>query len=255
MECLGIATSESQPLVPTPFTLASTSPPTPPRQDHIYPTRIEDFAQAISNCNIFDVGSESNRMILDNFKALAYRYYMAGTPQLTILPSLSQFNFIRAMLSNMEVLNLSFEKMSDDALSPFNTLDSHEGQSQTLSSSSSMSISQLPVALRPTHLQGITLHHPWIDLLPIPEMRDNLFRRGLESFDEDQLCHDMRGYIPGRNPGVLVWRDPWDSSGWEVTEAFARSWGWVIADCWDLLNSTNRWRAQRGEGPLFRIPS
>lgn len=64
----------------------------------------------------------------------------------------------------------------------------------------------------------------------------------------------MRGRVH-QDPGVLVWRDPWDPSGWEVTESFVRAWGWAVVGCWDLFHSTNKWRELRGEKPLFRIPS
>jgi hypothetical protein len=137
--------------------------------------------------------------------------------------------------------------MDDEAVSPFNMMYSHQPASSTI-------ISQLPAGLQPTALQVSTLHHPWIDLLPVPEMRDNLFRRGMDSFDEDELCHALKGNLPEHNPGVLVWRDPWDPSGWEVTERFVRDWGWVVVGCWDLLKSTNKWRAKRGERQLFHIP-
>lgn len=116
------------------------------------------------------------------------------------------------------------------------------------------SLSPLTAWLQPSALQVTTLHHPWIDLLPVPEMRDNLFRRGMDSFDEDDLCHAMKGSLPDHNPGVLVWRDPWDPNGWEVTESFIKDWGWVVVRCWDLLRSTNKWRAKRREA-AFRLPS
>ena len=122
-----------------------------------------------------------------------------------------------------------------------------EGPSPALAS-----VSKLPTALQPTELQHITPHHPWIDLLPMPRMRDNIFCKDVESFDEEELCHAMRGQAPENNPSLLVWRDPWDPTGWEVTEEFIMSWGWVIAGCTDLLRSTNSWRARRGERPLFR---
>jgi hypothetical protein len=137
--------------------------------------------------------------------------------------------------------------MDDEALSPFNTMYSHQPEAFKM-------VSQLPAGLQPTELQVTTLHHPWLDLLPMPEMRDNLFRRGMDSFDEDELCHALKGRIPDHNPGVLVWRDPWDPSGWEITEDFLRDWAWVIFGCWDLLKSTNKWRAKRGQRPLFRLP-
>ncbi|KAL2220361.1 hypothetical protein M432DRAFT_315163 [Thermoascus aurantiacus ATCC 26904] len=95
-------------------------------------------------------------------------------------------------------------------------------------------------------------HHPWLDLLPVPRMRDNLLLAG-DSFDDTRLCHDLGGYQSVRTgrTGVIVWGDPWDPNGLEVTDAFVTAWGWVIQDCWDLFE---KWRAQRGEKPLFRVP-
>ncbi|KPM43131.1 hypothetical protein AK830_g3380 [Neonectria ditissima] len=178
---------------------------------------------------------EDGRTILQRFEAFAHQLYITRAPQVTILPILSQFNFIRALLANMDLLGLSSENMDNDALSPFN---------------SPAPVTRLPGGLRPTDLQRTTSHHPWIDLIPIPEMRDNLFRRGLDCFDEKKLCHALRGCIPSHDPGMLIWREPWDPSGWEVTESFIRTWGWALAGCWGLLHSTNACRAERGEKPL-----
>lgn len=84
-------------------------------------------------------------------------------------------------------------------------------------------------------------------------MRDNLI--AVESFiDEYGLCADLCSSIEG-TAGILVWKDPWDPTGWEVTSSFASVWGLAIKDCWDLFRSTNYWRLKRGEKPLFRIPS
>lgn len=182
-------------------------------------------------------------MILQRFEAFAQQLYIVHSPQLTILPILSQFNLIRALLANMDTLSISSKQMGDDALSPFNSprLNQHRTSKR------------LPDGLQPTDLQSTTLHHPWIDLLPMPEMRDNLFRRGLDCFDEEKLCHALRGRIPDHDPGMLIWGESWDPNGWEVTEDFARTWGWTITGCWGLLRSTNSWRAKRGEKPLFSL--
>ncbi|POR35861.1 Uncharacterized protein TPAR_03943 [Tolypocladium paradoxum] len=236
--------SAQRPQLATAFAIL-TSPRATTQRSHT-DAAIGAIMDAIRTVNILDPGSEHNRMVLQCFEGFAYHLYMSRTPQVTLLPGLSQFNFIRALLANVDVLGLSSDQMSDDALSPFNSLCPHQA------SASATLLSRLPAKLRPTDLQCATLHHPWIDLLPVPEMRDNLFRRGLESFDEDELCHALRRRIPSQNPGVLEWRDPWDPGGWEVTEAFLGFWGWNIAGCWDLFRSTNKWRAQRGEMPLFR---
>jgi hypothetical protein len=51
--------------------------------------------------------------------------------------------------------------------------------------------------------------------------------------------------------GILVWSDPWDTSGYELTEAFVNKWSHILKGCWKLLEATNRWRAIRGEKPIF----
>lgn len=213
------------------------------------PEATKAVIRAINLVNVLDANSERNRLVLQRFEEFASRSYAIRVPELSLLPSLSQYNFIRALLANVDVLGLSDEEMSDDALSPFNSV-----AGPARANSSRARLSELPAGLRPTEVQRTVLHHPWIDLLPVPAMRDNILRRDLDEFDECELCHSMRGLTPDHNTGVLVWRDPWDPTGWEVTEEFAKSWGWAIAGCWDLLRSTNNWRARRGEKPLFHLP-
>ncbi|KAJ8128802.1 hypothetical protein O1611_g4834 [Lasiodiplodia mahajangana] len=146
----------------------------------------EAVIQAVSSVNILTPDSELNRRIMKRFEELAVRSYAARSPQLNILPSLSQFNFLKALFTNVDVLGLSAADMHDDALSPFNVVIG-----PVHASSQRERLSQLPLGLRPTNLQRETLHHPWIDLIPIPAMRDNIFRPGLDAFDEEQLCHDI----------------------------------------------------------------
>lgn len=202
----------------------------------------------INRIRILEPSWEGNQQLMQDFESFATRRYTAHIGALSILPSLSQYNFIKALFANMEVLGLSDDEMDDEALSPFNGPHDPSRQPAGL-------VELLPAALRPTELQHATAHHPWIDLLPMPAMRENIFRRDADSFDEEELCHAMRGQAPVTNPGLLVWRDPWDPAGWEVTEDFIASWPWVVAGCADLLRSTNAWRARRGERPLFRSPS
>ncbi|GAP83895.2 hypothetical protein SAMD00023353_0503150 [Rosellinia necatrix] len=240
------ASVQTQPLASTALVYRQSGPGLSPEMSD--EEAVEAVIRATSSVNILAPDSELNRWIMQRFEEYAVRNYVARSQKLNILPSLSQFNFIRALLTNVDVLGLSAADMHDDALSPFNVV----AESVRVSSQHER-LSQLPMGLRPTDLQRGTPHHPWIDLLPIPAMRDNIFRPGFDSFDEEQLCHDMRGAIPGQNPGVLVWGDPWDADSWEVTEEFVKSWGWVVANCWDLLRSTNRWRTRRGEEPLFFV--
>jgi hypothetical protein len=112
----------------------------------------------------------------------------------------------------------------------------------------------MPANLKPTALQLTVEHHPWIDLWPFPQMRDNILRAG-ESYDDDPLWIELvdNQLALGGWSGLIVWGNPWDVYSWEVTEEFARRWWWVIRDCVELFISTNRWRAKRGERKLFAV--
>lgn len=168
-----------------------------------------------------------------------------GMVRFNMLSSLSQFNFSRALMLNADVFGLSADHMHDDACSLFVVAGPWPD-------SINLNTETLPDGLRPTRLQYRTEHHPWIDLLPVAQLRNNILERSVDSYDEEGLCRAFTGRGHGQGPGVIVWREPWDPSGWEVTAEFARSWGWVISGCFDLFRSTNMWRSQRGERPLFR---
>ncbi|KAK7422695.1 hypothetical protein QQX98_001483 [Neonectria punicea] len=206
-----------------------------------------DIKTLVDAINILRLHSQDNRAIIHAFETIAYQGTMARAtrPMPTMLSSLVQFNMSRALMSNAEILGLTPNQMHDDALSLF-VLAGPWPVGVNITTET------LPSGLRPTTLQYSTQHHPWIDLLPIPRLRDNLLERDIESFDEEGLCCAFTGRGHRQGAGVIVWREPWDCSGWEVTEEFVRSWGWVIVGCWDLFRSTNMWRAQRGERPLFK---
>lgn len=62
----------------------------------------------------------------------------------------------------------------------------------------------------------------------------------------------LKTYTPTSTPevGILSWSDPWDISGWEVTEKFVTRWAFLLQGCPDVVESANKWRALRGEDPL-----
>ena len=166
------------------------------------------------------------------------------------LLSLIHYNVFRAILVNITFLEVPFEEMCrDDIASPFNT---------------GALLKHLPPNLFPTKLQKEVVHHPWIDLWPHPRIRDNLLSRENGSYDIDELCLDLVGEgnchkcneartcCKGNEDrkGWIIWSDPWDFAGWEVTEGFVKKWGWVVKGCYDIIESSNRWRAKRGEEPL-----
>lgn len=102
----------------------------------------------------------------------------------------------------------------------------------------------LPLSLLPTVVQITVPHHPYLDIFPSPQVRDNLILAG-DALDEDELCMDIMG-MGHRAAGLVVWGDPWDAAGWELMEDFAKKWAWVIVGADDLLEGTNYWRAMRG---------
>lgn len=50
--------------------------------------------------------------------------------------------------------------------------------------------------------------------------------------------------------GLILWGEPHSAESWEVTPGFLRKWMWTVEGCDQLIESTNRWRRVRGEGPI-----
>jgi hypothetical protein len=185
--------------------------------------------------------STTPQTIISKFETWVETNGCKGSPLADHVLKVAKFNVFRALLSNS--LTLGFpaeERMEDAALSPFPRF-------QGIGSTTAL----LPLSLHPTKLQCQVPHHPWIDLLPIPRMRDNLLRAG-DTYDDLELCADLIGYYnsPTARTGLIVWGEPWDPEAWEVTESFVWRWGWMMRGCEELVRSTNYWRLQRGESPL-----
>ncbi|KAL4929871.1 DUF3425 domain-containing protein [Aspergillus undulatus] len=188
------------------------------------------------------LGDEIDKL-LERFSQKAVESYVLGSPSADHLLTLCKVNVFRAFMSNMQTLGMSAgpEWMEDEALSPFST-----------SLPGYVAEDSLPVSLRPTKLQTGRLHHPWLDFFPFPRIRDNLINAG--DFDDHPLCLDIMGFwnVTEEACGLLVWGEPHEPQNWEVSENFLRRWPWVVAGCPELLESTNRWRASRGEKMIFR---
>ncbi|KAH8591722.1 hypothetical protein B0O99DRAFT_631527 [Bisporella sp. PMI_857] len=183
----------------------------------------------------------SSQTIIAQFEKWVKQNQRGGSPKADQLLILVKFNIFRALIANSITLGFPAEsRMEDTALSPF----ANPQWCQT-------NLVALPATLRPTKLQCEIAHHPWIDLLPIPRMRDNLLRAG-ETYDDLELCADLVGYFnsPVVRNGMIIWGEPWDAAGWEVTKEFLERWGWTIRGCLELFKSTNYWRSRRGERPL-----
>ncbi|CAG9940070.1 unnamed protein product [Clonostachys rosea f. rosea IK726] len=159
------------------------------------------------------------------------------------LITLVQYNLKRALLTNMNLLgnlkHLPRECESVLSLLPFAIPPPPA----------------IPSTLLPTELQLSTPHNPLIDSVPFPEMRNNLILEA-DKYDMAELASDGYGGLFGgfsdlELRGVIVWGDPWKLDQWEITDAFSKKYQFLLANCGDLIESTNRWRESRGEDRLI----
>ena len=98
--------------------------------------------------------------------------------------------------------------------------------------------------LMPTQLQLSTWHHPYVDLLPSPSLRDSILSALLDDTQEEQLCYDLHLI------GFTIWgSQPWDPIGWEVSQEFVDNWSWLLDS--ETIRYSNFWRTGRGDPPLI----
>ncbi|KAK1710035.1 uncharacterized protein BDZ83DRAFT_591629 [Colletotrichum acutatum] len=160
-------------------------------------------------------------------------------PMSDSLIPLVQFNLFRGLMENMKTLGITMPMIcDDDCVSPF-------GSDPMYNANTTWNI---PYFLKPTETQLTTVHHPWLDFLPLPRMRDNLIKAG-DDWDDEALCLDMvgDGDAPSGKGGMILWGEPWDPHSWEVTEDFVEKWRWILEGCEEIIRSSNYWRAKRGE--------
>ncbi|KAI0525860.1 hypothetical protein F5B22DRAFT_256939 [Xylaria bambusicola] len=115
---------------------------------------------------------------------------------------------------------------------------------------------ELPLTWRPTRSQSSIPHHPVIDLLPWPSVRDRiLLFMGLP--DEARppalagpLAHAKLAYdLEDSAEGIRIWGDdPCEPSSWEVGQVLFERW-WFIFDR-QIIDQSNYWRRLRGAATL-----
>ncbi|KAI1170561.1 hypothetical protein F4777DRAFT_591869 [Nemania sp. FL0916] len=115
---------------------------------------------------------------------------------------------------------------------------------------------ELPQVWRPTLSQSNIPHHPVIDLLPWPNVRDRLIM--LMALPEDarppaaagplgiaQLTYDLEDAAEG----IRIWGDnPCEPSSWEVGQVLLERW-WFVFDR-QVIEQSNHWRELRGAAAL-----
>ncbi|CAH0022278.1 unnamed protein product [Clonostachys rhizophaga] len=111
-----------------------------------------------------------------------------------------------------------------------------------------------PTSLYPTSLQLCVVYYPRIAIVPCATMRNNLILFS-GAYDMEALATDLHGGLFERfrdadMSGVMIWGELWRSASWEVTDGFARKWGFLLEGCPDIQDATNQWRESRGEEPI-----
>ncbi|KAL3456742.1 hypothetical protein BJX64DRAFT_293837 [Aspergillus heterothallicus] len=136
------------------------------------------FPAEVATIHILAPQTARTKQFLQHFEAVARAQYMLCSPRPDMLLHLIQFNFLKASFQNMDIFGLTHEQvLPDEALSPFNVAGPWPHNFEA----------SLPPTLRATAIQRLIPHHPWLDFLPSPQMRDNLIAAG-DAYDEEVLC-------------------------------------------------------------------
>lgn len=109
--------------------------------------------------------------------------------------SLMEYSVLRAFVQNAGLLALDpYLIVDDDALSPWTTSNPYPAL--------------MPHDLNPTPLQLSTPHHPYLDMIAPPSLRDNVLLSALTDEQENQLCFDMH------SGSFTIWgSQPWSALG------------------------------------------
>ncbi|POR39337.1 Uncharacterized protein TPAR_00461 [Tolypocladium paradoxum] len=163
-------------------------------------------------------------------------------PDSYLLP-VHELTLLRAMLRIAQRIGCREQLWSLDAVSPFNKGVATPDD-------------QLPVPWRPTPSQVLVPHHPLLDFLPWPGVRDRII--GILSLPDEARPPNATGPLALVNfaydfednaEGVRIYGgDPYDPACWEVGQVFFERW-WFIFDR-DIIDNSNRWRRLRGAPPL-----
>ncbi|KAF3072490.1 hypothetical protein CFAM422_005445 [Trichoderma lentiforme] len=154
-----------------------------------------------------------------------------------------ELTLLRAVLRISERIGCGQQLWNLEAVSPF---------SQGIATPSE----QLPAAWKPTASQILVPHHPMLDFLPWPEVRDRVIN--IFSMPDEMRPPNAKGPLALVNfaydfednaEGIRIYGgDPYDPNSWEVGQVFFERW-WFIFDR-DVIENSNRWRQLRGAPPL-----
>ncbi|KAF1960813.1 hypothetical protein CC80DRAFT_590150 [Byssothecium circinans] len=151
--------------------------------------------------------NKEEQSIVPNFSdvtvALNPSYQNYTTPSLSHQPNLP-LTLAGALYINGQVLGLSC--------------------STVVPAKSSPAGSNVPLSLRPTELQLMTIHPIWIDRFPFPKMRDSMISLG-GLVDEEEVLRDV---LLMESFEIVPGKPPWDPEAWKIQRPFAEKWGYLF---------------------------
>lgn len=138
--------------------------------------------------------SSSSPLIEDDVNTIQSIFATPGLAEHHYI-SLMEYSVLRAFVQNASLLRIDpFVLANDDALSPWTTSNPYPAFAQH--------------DLTPTPLQLSTPHHPYVDIIAPPSLRDNILRSIMTNEQEDQLCYEMHC------GSFTIWgSQPWNALG------------------------------------------
>jgi hypothetical protein len=164
--------------------------------------------------------------------------------------------YVAACIANASILGFSLSQEScEDLKSPFFRGSTSESAAKVACLND---FSALSPDLRPSATQLVHRHHPYIDVLPFPTLRERIIKLAYVEeepmIDEDELCQDLNdglvcwgSVLDGRN-SAMGSGAPWDVRSWEAQPWFLKKWWIVIGGAeGEIYKQTQWWRQMRGE--------
>lgn len=169
---------------------------------------------------------------------------------------IKQLCAVAAARCNAEILGITFEQLCDeDTESPlYDTSVTEDAENAVCAAR----FQHVGPDLRPTAAQIRCRHHPWIDTIPSPTLRQRLIQcisSDPPMLDEDDFCLDLQ------NDGLICWGStlgkadrpsgsgaPWDVRSWEAQPWFLRKWWFVLGgSTGELFQTSKWWNEMRGD--------
>ncbi|MCJ1398394.1 hypothetical protein MMC11_001592 [Xylographa trunciseda] len=170
---------------------------------------------------------------------------------------IKQLCALAAVRCNAESLGITFAQLCDeDSDSPFH--DTSSVAQYADNTACATRFQHVSPDLRPIAAQLRYRHHPWIDTIPSPTLRQRLIQcisSDPPMVDEDDFCLDLQ------KDGLVCWGSmlgkaerpggsgaPWDVRSWEVQPWFLRKWWFVLGgSAGELFQTSKWWNEMRGD--------